>query len=207
MNWAEKARKFESFAPDVENCGLKLAYISRKEIRMTRKVMFLMVMAFYLLMGVGCCPLTRLNISIALDKSFQDRYGSNRTVTVDLVCVQEAEDARWQQYSMTSYWEASDTMRNAPSRKTLTFNSSKLDPQVITTSDPIWGDWMKNAADKHPPKIYVMVQIPKMFDRAKDDRPGSEDPRRQLLETKSCSYSKLPPTVQLVLDADRLSRR
>ena len=95
---------------------------------MTRKPFSLVILALFCLLGVGCCPLTKLNISIALDKSFQDRY-VDRQVTVDVVGVKEADNDRWKTYSMTSYWEASDTMRNTPLRKTLTFKSSDLNPQ------------------------------------------------------------------------------
>jgi len=178
---------------------------------MTQKIFSLLALALFLFMGVGCCPLTKLNISIALDKSFQDKYGMNREVTVDVVGVKEADNDRWKTYSMTNYWEAADTMRNTPLRKTLTFNSSKLDPQVVASDDPMWSQWMAGTSDKHPPQIYVLVQIPKTFDRAKDDRSGSEDPRRQILSTSSCIFKPgamgAPPTVHLVVDTDRLNLR
>jgi len=176
---------------------------------MTRNPLSFLVLALFLLTGIGCCPVTRLNISVALDKSFQDRYGMNREVTVDIVGVNPVANVRWQTYSMTSYWEAQDTMRNSLPKKTLTLNSSKLDPQVVTSDDPVWKDWLAGSADKDPPQIYVLVQIPKTFDKAKDDKPGSEDVRRQILTTKSCRWQAGPgggaPTVKLMVDADRLS--
>ena len=178
---------------------------------MTLKPFSLLVLALFCLMGVGCCPLTKLNINIALDKSFQDKYGMDRQVTVDVVGVKEADNDRWKRYSMTSYWEANDTMRNTPLRKTLTFNSSKLDPQVVPADDPMWEQWMAGTSDKHPPQIYVLVQIPKTFDKSKDDKDGSEDQRRQILSTSSCIFKPgamgAAPTIHLVLDVDRLNLR
>lgn len=171
---------------------------------MVRKVWMLMSLVFFMCMGVGCCPLTKLNISIQMDKSFQEKYGMNREVLVDVVGVKEAEDPRWEQYSMTKYWVAGDAQRNTPLRKTLTFNSKSLEPQVIWASDPIWDQWLAGASDKHPPKIYVLAQLPGTFDPEKDDKPGTQDPRRQSISTKSC-VNKPGTTIHLVISADHIS--
>jgi hypothetical protein len=54
------------------------------------------------------------------------------------------------------------------------------------------------------------VQLPGTFDPAKDDKPGAEDARRQILSVSSCrNTSKGPfkgePDVKLVILADRIS--
>ena len=175
-----------------------------------KRFVVLMAMAFFAMMAVGCCPITKLNISIQLDKSFQDKYGSNREISVDVVGVKDAENSRWSQYSMTKYWQANDTQRSTPMRKTLTFNSSSLEPQVIKADDPMWSKWLEGSSDKRPPQIYVLVQIPGIFDPAKDDKPGSEDARRQVISTSSCQNKsggpfKGAPTINLVILADRIS--
>ena len=90
---------------------------------MARKVLLLMVVAMFMMMGVGCCPITRLNISIQLDKSFQEKF-PNRQIQVDVVGVQVAEDDVWMNYSMTKYWANPNDMsgqRNTPLIKTLKF--------------------------------------------------------------------------------------
>ena len=175
-----------------------------------RKMLFLMIMGFFMFTGVGCCPLTKLNVSIQLDKSFQDKFGANRQILVDVVGVKDAENARWTTYSMTKYWQDGDGQRKTPMSKPLTFNSKSLDPQVITSSDPMWDQWLAGASDKHPPQIFVLVQLPGFFDAAKDDKPGSEDARRQIISTSSCQNKKSgamsgPPTIHLVILADRIS--
>lgn len=176
---------------------------------MTRKILFLLVMAFFMLTGVGCCPITHLNISIQLDKSFVDKYGSNKEISVDVVGVKDAENARWMQYSMTKYWMANDGQRKTPMCKTLTFNSKSLEPQVVTSSDPMWDQWLAGASDKHPPQIFVLVQLPGVFDAATNDKPGAEDARRQVISTSSCQNKSgafsPAPTVHLVILADRIS--
>jgi hypothetical protein len=170
---------------------------------MNRKLFFLMFMGLFLFMGVGCCPLTKLNISVALDKSFQDKFGTNRDVQVDVVGVKEIEDARWSEYPMSKYWESANGQRNTPMRKTLTFNSKSLDPQVIWSNDPIWDTWLAGSDAKHPPKIYVLVQLPGTWSE-KDDKPGSQDPRRQFISTKSCE-NKPGSTIRLVITFDHIS--
>ena len=94
-------------------------------------------------------------------------------------------------------------------KKTLTFKSADLAPQVIKSDDPIWQAWLAGGSDKDPPQIYVLVQLPKVFDAAKDDKEGNEDARRQILTTKSCRWQSSSmggaPMVKLVIDADRIN--
>jgi hypothetical protein len=180
---------------------------------MIRRSLPLLVMALFALLSVGCCPMTKLNISVELDKSFQDKYGKNRTVEVDVVGINPVGNARWYKYSMTQYWQAGDSLRtsamNMKILKTLTFKSADLTPQEIKSDDPIWEAWLAGGSDKDPPQIYVLVQLPKVFDAAKDDKEGNEDARRQILTTKSCRWQKGvmagAPTVKLVIDADRIN--
>jgi hypothetical protein len=177
---------------------------------MIRRTLGMLAMGLMALMAVGCCPMTKLNVSIELDKSFQDKYGKDRTVEVDVVGVYPNMRERWFKYPMTKYWESGDTMRTSAKdlRRTLTFKGGDLTPQVIKSDDPIWGQWLAGGADKEPSEIYVLVQLPKIFSAA-DDKDGSEDPRRQILTTKGCRYQSSGlggvPTVRLVIDADRIS--
>ena len=61
---------------------------------MLKKSLFLAFMGLFLLMGVGCCPITRLNISIEVDESFRTAYG-NRPVQVDVVGVRHEAPVPW----------------------------------------------------------------------------------------------------------------
>jgi hypothetical protein len=178
---------------------------------MIRRTLPLLVMTLLAFLSVGCCPMTKLNISVELDKSFQDKYGKNRTVEVDVVGVNPVADARWNKYSMTQYWQAGDSMRTSEkNKKTLTFKSADLTPQEIKADDPAWDAWLAGGSDDHPPQIYVLVQLPKVFDAAKDDKEGNQDARRQILSTDSCYWKKQgffggAPTVKLIIDADRIN--
>jgi hypothetical protein len=174
---------------------------------MSQRLFSLMAVAVFLLLGVGCCPVTRMNIGIELDKSFQAKYGMDRTVVVDLVMVGPNEQERWAAASMTKYWEKGNGMRNSLPTKTLEFNSSKLDPQVMTADAPEWDKWLAGASDSAPPQIFVLVQFPGIFDTS-IDKPGNLDFRRQILPTKKCRYEggpfSGPPTVKLVVNGDRV---
>jgi len=173
---------------------------------MIKKYLFLAFMAFFLLMGVGCCPVTRLNISIDVDDSFRQAYG-NRIVNIDVVGVSPVEHKRWESYSMTKYWESGDAMRDSLSTVKLTIDPSKKEPQIIWANDSHWDKWMAGANDKDPPRIYVLVQLPGTFNAGKDDKPGNMDARRQILPTGSCRWDSSaghPPTVKLILKADRI---
>jgi len=85
-------------------------------------------------------------------------------------------------------------------------------PQVIKADDPVWKTWLEGASLDHQPKMFVMVQIPGTFDKAKDDKKGSEDPRRQVISTNGCDNGQKssfdpPPTVRLVITKDRVTRQ
>ena len=175
---------------------------------MAQRMFYLFAMALFVLLGVGCCPVSRMNISIELDKSFQTKYGNDRKVVVDLVLVGPNEQVRWEGSSMTRYWEAAGQMRNTLPTKTLEFNSSKSDPQVFSADAPEWDKWLADASGSAPPHVYVLVQFPGIFDQGKDDKPGNQDFRRQILPTKKCQYTSNPfggpPTVKLVINGDRV---
>jgi hypothetical protein len=174
---------------------------------MVKKLLFVGLMGLFLLMGVGCCPITKLNIQIDVDESFRAMYG-NRPVNVDIVGVNSVEHKRWESYSMTNYWAAGDTLRATSTDKTVTLqlDPSKKEPVTVSAGDPHWATWLSGATDKDPPRIYILVQLPGTY-RTADDKPGNADSRRQILPTGSCRWDNSlghPPTVKLILRADRL---
>jgi hypothetical protein len=176
---------------------------------MTQRMFSLMALALFVLLGVGCCPVSRMTISVELDPSFQAKY-PNSTFDVDLVAVGPNEAVRWEgsAMSMTKYWEAGNGMRRSLATKTLAFNSTKPEAQVVASDDPIWDKWLEGASTSAPPHIYVLVQYPGIHDAARDDKPGNQDFRRQILPTKKCQYGgglfSGSPTVKLVVNADRV---
>jgi hypothetical protein len=175
---------------------------------MTQRMLSLIALAVFVLLGVGCCPVAPMSISVELDKTFQTKYGMDRKVVVDLVLVGPNEQVRWEAASMTKYWEAGSGMRNTLPTKTLEFTSSKVEPQVMASDDPAWDKWLADASKSAPPQVYVLVQFPGIFDAARDDKPGNQDFRRQILPTKKCQYGGGPfsgsPEVNLKVTGDRV---
>jgi hypothetical protein len=173
---------------------------------MVKRLMVLLMLAFFAMTGVGCCPITKLNVSIEMDEALRTSIGS-RQLTVDIVAMTANENKRWEDYSMTQYWEADNALRKSLTNKvTLTLDPQKPGAQTIWATDPIWNKWMSGANEKDPPKIYVMVQLPGTWGPDKD-KFGDQDPRRQILPTGSCRWDDSagrPPTVKLLVTATGL---
>ena len=170
-----------------------------------------MVLALFVCTGVGCGPV-RMNISVSLDKSFQQKYGTNKELLVDLVGVKGAENANWEQRSMTEYWseDASTKVKHRdpslPGLKTLTLNSKSLDPQTISVSDALWEQWLGGASCSDNPQIFVLAQLPGTWDKS-DDKAGNLDPRRRILSAcpKGHGMFDPPPTIHLVIGVQGMS--
>ncbi|HEY4329910.1 MAG TPA: hypothetical protein VGN88_09250 [Phycisphaerae bacterium] len=167
---------------------------------MIKKPLFLLILSFFAFMAVGCCPLTKLNVTIELDDALRQAYGTG-TVQVDIVAVSPNDHQRWEAYPMTKYWENGDPMRKSLSVKTLTLDVSKKEPQTLSASDPVWANWLAGANDKAPPKLYVLAQLRGTWDASKDQL-GDKDPRRQILPLGSCRWDSSlgsPPNIKLVV--------
>jgi len=166
-----------------------------------RESLMLAVMAFFAFMAVGCCSVTRLNVTVELDKAIRDQLGDSK-IQVDIVAINPNEHQRWQGYSMTRYWEPNDPMRKSVPVYTLTLDGNKNYTQTLSSNDPIWQKWLAGANEKDPPKLYVLAQIRKTWVAERDDQPGDKDPRRQILPLGSCRWEKdqgSPPNVHLTV--------
>jgi hypothetical protein len=171
---------------------------------MKSRLLLMCVLACFLLAAGGCGP-TRMNISVALDKSFQETYGMNRDVQVDVVVLRGPERIQLEQYSMTRYFENRDSQRSSLTPVSLMFNSKSLEPKVLSADDPHWKDWLNNADCKDAPQVFVLAQLPGTFDVTRDDKPGNLDPRRRIISTcASRGMFDPPPTVRLLIGKDRI---
>jgi hypothetical protein len=149
-------------------------------VHMLRKPFFLLAMALFTFMSVGCnCQPTRLNVTVELDDSMKQRLAElgNRAIEVDLVVVNSKDHARWENYSMTQYWTPPFERRNSVSVRTLRFDATKTEPQTLTAKDPLWDKWLANVGEKDSPRLYVLTLLPGTF----EDKPGDTDARRQIL--------------------------
>ena len=172
-----------------------------------RGSLMLAAMALFAFLAVGCCPVTRLTVTVELDKAMRDQLG-DRKIQVDVVAINPNDHARWQAYSMTNYWGANDAMRKSVNVYTMTLDGNKNFSQTLSSSDDHWAKWLDRANEKDPPKLYVLAQIPRTWVAEKDDKEGNLDPRRQILPLGSCRWDKdqgSPPNVHLTIKPTGIS--
>jgi len=173
---------------------------------MQKRGLFVLMMAFFAFMSVGCCGRTKMNISVDIDDAYRKELGT-RKIVVDIVGIGPSDHQRMESYSMTKYWEDKESIRSTLPIATLTLDPKVPGPTVLTADNPKWDIWLAGANDKNPPFIYVLAQLPGTWDASKDKK-GGEDQRRQLLPTGTCNWpdsAGKPPTVKLVVNSDRIT--
>jgi hypothetical protein len=101
-------------------------------------------------------------------------------VLVDIVGVSRARLPYWENYSMTKYWRAGDDARKDAHKKTFDFVSGEALTQTLSSTDPIWTDWLASGVTH----IVVLADLPGL----QSDKPGTQDPRRQILPLDKCHW-------------------
>jgi hypothetical protein len=150
--------------------------------------------------SVGCCPLKELNVTVELDPAMKQRLADlGRAIEVDIVAVNPAENQRWQDYSMTKYWQPPFELKTSVQGEIF---SKKLDAttttMVLNKNDPMWAKWFATANAKGAPHLYILAQLPGTF----DDQPGEKDQRRQILPLGSCRWET--QDVKVLVQTDRI---
>jgi hypothetical protein len=151
---------------------------------MMKKAFAFLTLAITGMMAVGCCSTVPLNVTVNIDDAMRQRLES-RNLEVDLVALNSKQSERWETYSMTSYWQPGDALRDSVDSYKMIFDPTKNQPQTLSSKDPHWSKWFaQGAGDKM--KLYVLVGVlPGSF----DDQPGDKDARRQILPLESCRWS------------------
>jgi len=167
---------------------------------MKKNVIVVMAMALFALMSVGCCPLTKLNVTVELDPAMKERLASlTRAIEVDIVAVNPAEDQRWQDYSMTKYWQPPFELKTSVKDEIFVAKLDATNSSVTLSKDnPIWDKWMASASAKGAPHLYILAQLPGTM----DDQPGEKDQRRQILPLGSCRWETTD--VKVLVQPDRI---
>ena len=154
-------------------------------------------------MATGCAHGPgRYNVTVQLDDAMRQKLGDlgDRNFEVDLVAVNSLENDRWSNASVTNYWQPNDAFKGSIPTKVMIFNSKAVQQaaatstaapktaagaatqpsaysQTLSAKDPIWDKWYANKNDKSVYHLYVIGQLPGVF----DDLPGDRDVRRQIL--------------------------
>lgn len=117
------------------------------------------------------------HITVNLDESL--KQGS---VLVDLVPVTLASLPRWEAYSMNKYWKDGDPMRNDADKVTLSFISGQSLTNELGRLDQKWNRWMAQGVTH----MVVLADLP----GARQDKPGNQDERRQIVSLDPCAWPK-----------------
>jgi hypothetical protein len=115
------------------------------------------------------------------------------SVAADVVAITPGNLPRWQNYSMTKYWQSGDELRQDASKVTLFFGRGKEASQSITVSNAVWKDWLGRGVTH----VAVVADLPGLF----DDKPEPQDARRQILSLCKCAWPD--HTTNLVVDIKR----
>jgi hypothetical protein len=148
---------------------------------MLKRLAAIFILPFILIPLAGCpCGLAggfdgkkpiSYNVTVSLDDEMRQSLGT-RKVEVDLVGINEKQNERWQNYSMTKYWQPGDALSGSVQVKKLIFDPGNTSAQTLSSSDPIWDTWLKDGANR----LYVLTLLPGIT----ADAEGDKDPRRQI---------------------------
>ena len=113
----------------------------------------------------------------AQDEGLRDKLGAVQSVEVNLVGVNETEFRRWEQMSMTKYWEPDNKIRLNAKKHVMTFGQGHPNEQSLRKNAPIWREWLSDRKATH---VFILGYLPWI----RDDQPGDADPRRIILPLK-----------------------
>jgi hypothetical protein len=163
-----------------------------------KNVLALFTLALLALLSVGCCgkePI-KYNVTVSLDEEMRQSL-SQRKLEVHLVGINETQHQRWENYSMSKYWQPGDPMPNSLPTFKMEFDPANSKPQTITIKDKIWDTWLAAGANR----LYVLTLLPGMV----EDAPGDKDPRRQILPLPCYRWLKRDKKIDIVVQKTGLT--
>lgn len=125
----------------------------------------------------GGCGQGPFNVEVVLDDKdpgLTDKLGALQSIEVNFVGVNETERPRWEQMSMSEYWQPGNPIRASAKKHVMTFGQGREKQQVLKKSNPMWRVWLGERQAKH---LFVLAYLPWI----RKDQPGDADPRRTTL--------------------------
>ena len=128
------------------------------------------------------------NIQVNLDPSLKGKCD-----VVDLVGVNPASIARWEEYSMSSYWKEGDPLRRDSKSDRVAFSFAGTQPltQTLSIDNAQWAAWAKKGVTH----ILVLAELPGRH----DDKRGNADDRRLTLPLDECLWAKGTTTLNVLV--------
>jgi len=128
------------------------------------------------------------NIEVRLDDALK-----GKCQTVDIVGVNPAGLARWQDYSMASYWKDGDPLRRDSKTERIVFDFGEGKPltQSLSITNPQWANWRA----KGVAHLLILAELPGHH----DDKRGDSDDRRLTLPLGQCHWVKGTNTLNVLV--------
>ena|SRR6266567_2077162 len=160
------------------------------------RLLTLMVLAGVMALMTGCFTCKpgeegkpkQYNVQVNLDPPLKGKCEA-----VDVVGVNPASLARWQDYSMSSYWKDGDPLRLDTKADRITFNFTEGQPltQTLSISNPQWTAWQAKGVTH----LLVLAELPGHH----EDKRGDADVRRLTLPLGGCHWAKGTNTLNVLV--------
>ncbi len=139
-------------------------------MRMTRQTYQLAGLLVTCLLVGGCSQAANMMLSRTVTVTAADDV-CNKSVEVHLVGVNRFEKDRWENMSMTQYWQPDNPLRKGAAEHTYVIQfGRKPCERVLAKKDPIIKVWKERKAEY----LFVLADLPGVF----PDLPGNADARR-----------------------------
>jgi len=154
--------------------------------------------------GCGCKHEPDRHPVVVRLEGFDDRPA----IDVHIIARNAAESARWENYSMSSYWRPGDLTREGigDAKYVMHFGPDKPTTQSFSPkSDPkewqrLWAKW----EGQHATQLFILAFLPGNPSQPFEDRPGNLDPRRRVLPLDRCRWNANQQTIRCVLKSDSI---
>lgn len=119
------------------------------------------------------------------------------SVQIDLVGVNELADLpKWQNYSVTDYWQPNNSFRRDARKYTMQFGRDTANTQTLLSSDPHWAEWLRTGALQ----LVIVADLP----GTQTDQAGNADPRRLILPLDKAAWGGKVDTLEILVQESGL---
>lgn len=123
------------------------------------------------------------NLQINLGESLKDS-----SVVVDVIAANPSDLERLKTYSVNKYWSPGDPLRRDLPKVSFSFVSGEKLDRALNMTNAVWKAWIKSGVQY----LVVVADLPGVY---QGDKPGSQDPRRQLVPICECYW---PPKTKVL---------
>lgn len=163
-------------------------------MNLAHRVRFGFALLFCSLVFGGCATAPHPQayaVRVTLDKPL---VGSS--VQVDLVGVNQTDLPKWQNYSVTQYWQPDNPFRRDAQKYAMQFSINTANTQVLLNNDPHWSGWLSTGASQ----LVIIADLPGVI----TDQTGNADPRRLILPLDRAAWPKNVNTIDILVQESGL---